>query len=56
VVGAALAAPAAWIEFGSRDVAWWVDGLSIVLGATGAALLWTGVTGVKPDWIDRSVD
>jgi len=51
-VGAALVAPAAWIEFGSRYQAWWSDGLAIVLGATGAALIWTGVFGLKPDWTE----
>ena len=52
VVGSALAVPAAWIELSGRFDAWWVDGLSLVLGATGAALLWTGITGARPDWID----
>jgi hypothetical protein len=49
-VGAALLAPAAWIELASRYEAWWSDGLAIVLGATGAAFIWTGMFGVKPDW------
>ena len=52
VAGAALAAPAAWVEFGGSDAPWWVGGLSLVLGATGVALIWTGVTGAKPDWVD----
>jgi len=52
-VGLALALPAVWIEFFSRLDAWWVDGLALVAGATGIALLWTGVTGVVPDWIDE---
>jgi len=52
VVGAALAAPALWIEIGGRGNAWWIQGLALVLGATGAALLWTGVMGSRPDWID----
>jgi hypothetical protein len=54
-VGLALAVPAAWIEFAERSSrwdAWWVDGLALVVGATGLAILWTGVTGVAPDWID----
>jgi len=51
-VGAALVAPAAWIEFGSRYQAWWSDGLAIVLGATGAAFISTGLIGVKPDWVE----
>jgi hypothetical protein len=54
-VGLALALPAAWIEFADRAGrwdAWWVDGLALVTGATGLAILWTGITGVAPDWID----
>jgi hypothetical protein len=50
--GAALLAPAAWLEFGSRYDAWWVDGLALVAGATGASLLWAAITGARPDWID----
>lgn len=52
IVGLALAAPAAWFEFGGRDGAWWIDGLSLIAGATGVALIWTGVTGTRPDWVD----
>ena len=52
-VGAVLAAPAAWLELGGRSGAWWVDGLSLVLGATGAALIWTGVVGLRPDYVDE---
>ena len=51
VAGALLVVPAAWLELTGR----WrvvVDGLSLVLGATGAAILWTGLTGALPDWID----
>ncbi len=51
-VGAALAAPAAWIEFTGRAGAWWIDGLALVVGATGLALLWTGLVGVAPDWTE----
>ena len=51
--GAALIAPAVWIEFFSRYDAWWVDGLALVVGATGVALLWAGLTGSRPDWIDQ---
>jgi len=28
------------------------DGLALLLVATGMALMWTGLTGRKPDWID----
>jgi hypothetical protein len=50
IVGLALALPAAWIEFGGRIDAWWAHGLAMILGATGVALLWTGIAGLKPDW------
>lgn len=53
IVGLALAAPAVWVEFFSQVDAWWVDGLALVAGATGIALLWTAWTGVVPDWIDE---
>jgi len=53
VVGAALAAPAAWLELSGRFESWWVDGLSLVVGATGVALLWAGLTGARPDWIEN---
>jgi hypothetical protein len=52
LAGAALTAPAIWIEFFVRYDAWWVDGLALVVGATGVALLWAGVTGGRPDWVD----
>ena len=52
LAGAALLIPALWLELGGRYDDWWVDGLSLVLGATGAALLWTGLIGARPDWID----
>ena len=52
VVGIALAVPGAWIEFSGRASAWWIEGLALISGATGLALLWTGVSGTKPDWIE----
>ena len=52
IVGLALAVPAAWIEFSSRYDAWWVQGTALVLGATGLAILWTGLMGASPDWVD----
>jgi hypothetical protein len=52
LVGLALALPAAWIEFSGRYGAWWVEGLALVIGATGLAILWTGLTGASPDWVD----
>lgn len=54
VLGLALVVPAAWVEFSGRYDAWWVEGLSLVIGATGIALFWTGLTGTSPDWIDET--
>jgi hypothetical protein len=51
-VGLALAAPAGWVEFSGRYDAWWVEGLALVIGATGLAIFWTGLTGASPDWVD----
>jgi hypothetical protein len=53
LVGVALAAPAAWVEFSARYGGWWVDGLALVVGATGIAIFWTGLTGLSPDWVDH---
>lgn len=50
IVGLVLAVPAAWLEF--RADRWWTEGLALVLGATGLALFWTGLTGASPDWVD----
>lgn len=52
-VGLVLAAPAAWVEFSGGDFAWWVQGLALIGGATGIALLWAGLAGLGPDWIDE---
>jgi hypothetical protein len=52
VVGLLLVLPAAWSQFRGRFDAWWIEGASLVLGATGVALLWNGLTGPKPDWMD----
>ena len=35
-VGAALVAPAAWLEFSGRSGAWWLDGLGLVLLGDGS--------------------
>ena len=54
-VGLALVAPAAWLEFSDRSGAsdsWWISGLALIVGATGIAVFWTGLTGAAPDWID----
>ena len=52
-IGLALAVPAAWLEFSGRFGGWWVEGLALVVGATGVAIFWTGVTGAAPDWVDN---
>jgi hypothetical protein len=52
LVGLALVLPSAYVEFAGRYAAWWIDGLALVAGATGLAILWTGLTGAAPDWID----
>jgi hypothetical protein len=51
-IGAALTAPAAYAEFNGGLRAWWLDGLTLIAGATGVALLWTGLTGPRPDWVE----
>jgi hypothetical protein len=51
-LGLVLLVPSAWIEFGGRPSPWWADGVALVAGATAVALLWTGIVGSKPDWID----
>ena len=50
--GTALMAPAAWLELSGHSGPWWLDGLGLVMLATGAAFVWAGLTGPKPDWID----
>src|SRR5262249_49743465 len=54
VVGMALMVPAAWVEFSGGYGAWWLDGLALVVGATGIAIFWTGLTGAAPDWVDET--
>ena len=51
-LGLALAIPAAYVEFSGRANAWWMEGLALIVGATGLAIFWTGLTGVSPDWVD----
>ena len=51
-LGLVLAVPAAWVEFSGRYDVWWMEGLALVIGATGIAILLTGLTGVRPDWVD----
>jgi hypothetical protein len=40
------------VEFGASNAPWWLEGLSLVVGATGLALFWTGLTGASPDWVE----
>jgi hypothetical protein len=52
-LGILLLAPAIWLF--AEDYRWetpLTDGLQLVLGATGAALLSAGIGGRRPDWID----
>ncbi len=51
--GLVLSGPAGWLTI--ADYAWesWMsDGLALVLGATGVALMVIAVGGRRPDWID----
>ncbi len=52
LVGLSLAVPSAWIEWSGRPMPWWAGGVALVAGATGVALVWTGLSGERPDWID----
>jgi hypothetical protein len=52
IVGLAMIVPSAYIQFSGRVQVWWLEGLSLVVGATGLALFWTGLTGVSPDWVE----
>ena len=51
-IGLALVLPSAWIEFSGDYSSWWIEGGALVAGATGLALIWTGLTGLGPDWVD----
>jgi hypothetical protein len=51
-LGLALVAPAAWVEFSGRYEAWWITALALIVGATGLAIFWTGLTGPSPDWVE----
>ena len=53
VLGVILSLPAVWL--GWRDYSWetwFTDGLALVAGATGVALVLGGIAGRRPDWIE----
>ena len=53
VTGILLVSTALWLlAFDLPWETWLSDGFSLVLGATGAALLIAGLGGRRPDWID----
>jgi hypothetical protein len=51
-VGLVLVIPSAWIELSGRASSWWTGGAALVAGATGVALIWTALTGIRPDWFE----
>jgi hypothetical protein len=51
-LGLAMIVPASWVEFVAADATWWVEGLALIVGATGIAVFWTGLTGGSPDWVE----
>ena len=51
-LGLLLAVPSLWVQLSDRWDAWWLESLSLIVGATGLALFWTGLTGAAPDWIE----
>jgi hypothetical protein len=51
-LGLALIVPSAWVEFSGGYGVWWAEGLALVVGATGIAIFWTGLTGGSPDWVE----
>ena len=52
VIGLALAVPAAIVQLSDRYDAWWMEGLSLVAGATGIALIWSALVGPRRDWVE----
>jgi hypothetical protein len=51
-IGLAIVLPAWWVEFEMTAAPRWLAGLGLVVGATGLALFWTGLTGPSPDWVE----
>jgi hypothetical protein len=53
-IGIALLAPSMVLWLGDYQwETWYTDGLALILGATGAALIVAAIAGRRPDWIDR---
>ena len=52
-LGLLLALPSIWVQVSGRWDAWWLESLSLIVGATGLALFWTGLTGAAPG-LDRA--
>ena len=50
--GILLVVPSVWVEFIARGLPAWSEGVALVCGGVGIALIWTAVTGVSPDWTD----
>ncbi|MSO57021.1 MAG: hypothetical protein EXQ55_08915 [Acidobacteria bacterium] len=53
VLGSLLLGPSVWLVV--KDLPWEsaaTDGLGLICGATGVALLSAGIGGRRPDWID----
>ena len=52
-LGLGLLAPAVWLLV--QELPWETpitDGLGLIVGATGAALLFAGIGGRRPDWLE----
>jgi len=52
-LGLGLLAPAVWLLV--QELPWETpitDGLGLIVGATGAALLFAGMGGRRPDWLE----
>jgi hypothetical protein len=50
--GLALAVPGGWVQARGGAGAWWAEGLALVALATGIALIWSGLTGPRADWVE----